>query len=223
MIRLRRKKDILPDLPEPDLVPHKTAMLVVDMQYLCAHPDYGLAKIAREKGMFDAWREYYDEIEQIIPRIKELQTICRRKQMEVIFLTVSSFTRGCREIAHRERKKYLVAPKDSKEAEILEELKPVGDELVLNKFTSGAFNSTPLDKILQNMSIENLIVVGVNSNYCVETTVRDAGDRGYNVVLVDDCCAGWTREHHRYAMEILNDAYCKVKSSIEVKSLIEKY
>ncbi len=123
-------------------------------------------------------------------------------------------------MAHRNKKKYLVTPKGSKEAEILEPLKPAGDEIVLNKFTSGAFNSTPLDKILQNLGIENLVVVGVNTNQCVETTVRDAGDRGYNVVLVDDCCAGSSGAQHAFAMEILDNSYCKVKSTEEVKNLI---
>lgn len=59
-------------------------------------------------------------------------------------------------------------------------------------------------------------------NYCVETSVRDAGDRGYNVILLSDGCAGLTAEQDRLAMEVLDNSYCKVKTTDEVIELIER-
>jgi nicotinamidase-related amidase len=56
-------------------------------------------------------------------------------------------------------------------------------------------------------------MTGVVTNYCVETAVRDAGDRGYNVTLVSDACAAMSEEHQRLALEILGGVYCVVKST----------
>lgn len=117
----------------------------------------------------------------------------------------------------------LYAPAGSKDAEILEEIKPLENELVVTKTCSGVFNGTAFDQILMNMKIRNLIFTGVGTNYCVETSVRDAGDRGYNVILVSDACASMTPEQDRFALEILDNTYCKVKSTEEVIGLIEDY
>jgi nicotinamidase-related amidase len=50
----------------------------------------------------------------------------------------------------------------------------------------------------------------------VETAVRDAGDRSFNVVLVEDCCAAMSEEHHRFACDILDNIYCRVRTTDEV-------
>jgi nicotinamidase-related amidase len=115
----------------------------------------------------------------------------------------------------------LVATVGSKETEILEELAPLDDELVVNKGSSGVFNGTPFDQILRNMGIENLIFCGVGTNYCVETSVRDAGDRNFNVVMLSDGCAARNAEHERLAAEILDGVYCRVMTTDEAIRAIE--
>ena len=72
----------------------------------------------------------------------------------------------------------------SAEACFLEEVAPVGDEIVINKTASGVFSSTNLNYVLNNLGISSVYVVGVYTNECVETTVRDACDLGYLVTMV---------------------------------------
>jgi biuret amidohydrolase len=140
----------------------------------------------------------------------------RAADIQIIFPRIASLVQDCREVSLEHKRLNLVAPSGSKESEILAELAPIENEIVLSKGASGVFNSTAIDQILRNLNIDTLIVCGVVTNYCVETAVRDAGDRGYNVILVGDGCAAMTSEHQRLALEILDGIYCVVRSTNEV-------
>ncbi len=75
-------------------------------------------------------------------------------------------------------------------------MKPLENEIVLPKTASGVFNATAIDKILRNLGIENLVITGVVTDNYVENAVRDACDRGFAVILVEDGCAAVTEELH---------------------------
>src|SRR5262249_1868626 len=79
-------------------------------------------------------------------------------------------------------------------ARIWRSSEPQRAELIVNKTTSGTFSSTGLDHRLRALGISSLVVGGVVTNVCVETTARDAADRGYQVVLLDDGCAAFSPE-----------------------------
>ncbi len=72
--------------------------------------------------------------------------------------------------------------------DIVPELYPLDGETVIDKPGKGAFYATGLDEILHNHGIENLLVCGVTTEVCVNTTVREANDRGYECVVLSDCC-----------------------------------
>ena len=69
---------------------------------------------------------------------------------------------------------------------IREEFAPQEGDLVVHKKTFGAFNSSNLDDVLREHGIDTLVICGISTNCCVETTARDAADRGYGVVIVDE-------------------------------------
>jgi nicotinamidase-related amidase len=71
-------------------------------------------------------------------------------------------------------------------SEIVRELAPVGGELVIDKPGKGAFYATPLHEELQRRGITHLVVMGVTTEVCVQTTLREANDRGYECLLVED-------------------------------------
>jgi nicotinamidase-related amidase len=137
-------------------------------------------------------------------------------------LRIASLVKDCRDVSPIHKRLKLFAPAGSREAEVLDELKPMDNELVITKGCSGVFNGTNFDQILANMGIKNLIFAGVVTNYCVETAVRDAGDRDYNVILLDDGCAALSPDHHRLALEVLDDCYCKVMTTDDVLRLIQE-
>lgn len=207
---------------EFDLEPKKTAFVIIDMQYLDAHPDYGIGADARRRGAFEEHYAYYfREVADMVPRLQQLLAVCREHGYEVIHVRIAGLTSDCRDVSLGHKRHKLFAPPGSKEAEIIEELAPLPGEIVLSKGSSGVFNGTAIDQILHNLGIENLIVAGVVTNYCVETAVRDACDRSYSVYLLSDGCAAMKPEHHTMSLEILDNVYCKVKTVDEVIHMIE--
>lgn len=84
---------------------------------------------------------------------------------------------------------------------ITEELRPETDELVINKAGYSAFVRSSLDEELRARGISHLIVTGITTECCVSSTLRVAVDLGYYCLLIEDCCAGSTRELHNNVIE----------------------
>jgi nicotinamidase-related amidase len=87
--------------------------------------------------------------------------------------------------------------------DIIPELYPLDDEIVIDKPGKGAFYATELGEILQNYGIANLLVCGVTTEVCVNTTVREANDRGYRCVVLADCCASYFPEFHEMGLNMI--------------------
>ncbi|NBY25792.1 MAG: cysteine hydrolase [Betaproteobacteria bacterium] len=100
----------------------------------------------------------------------------------------------------------------SREHEILDELKPLPGEHVLRKTTIGAFASTNIDSLLRALGCEQLYLTGVSTNMCVETTAREAADRGYGVTLVEDACGTTHEDLHQVTMRNFQRLFGRVRS-----------
>ncbi|MGA3120844.1 MAG: isochorismatase family cysteine hydrolase [Polyangiaceae bacterium] len=87
--------------------------------------------------------------------------------------------------------------------DIVPDLYPRPGEAIIDKPGKGAFFATDLHLILQNRGIENLIVCGVTTEVCVNTTVREANDRGYRCIVPSDCCASYFQEFHDVALRMI--------------------
>lgn len=196
------------------IIRERTALLIIDVQYLDAHRDYGMGAEAKKKGVVEIYDYYFDQLDKVVlPNIQRLLRACRDTGVEPIFPRIGSLVKDSREVSLEHKRVNLLAAAGSREQDILDEIAPSDNELVITKGASGVFNSTAIDQLLRNMRIDTLIMTGVVTNYCVETAVRDAADRSYNVILVDDACAAMTEEHQRFALEILEGVYCKVNST----------
>jgi nicotinamidase-related amidase len=80
--------------------------------------------------------------------------------------------------------------------DIIAELYPLKDEPVIDKPGKGAFYQTDLELMLRNCGIDTLFVAGVTTEVCVNTTVREADDRGFRCIVLADCCASYFAEFH---------------------------
>lgn len=210
-------KKLYRPMPDVEISLKDTALLVIDMQYLDAAPGYGSFKDlsgAEEKA---AAAYYFSRIEEIVlPNIQRLQDAFRAKKMEVIFTVIESLTKDGRDRSREHKRLAVLAPKDSKEAQVLDEIKPVGDEIVIPKTASGVFNATNIDYVLRNLGINTLVVTGVVTNECVETAVRDAADKSYNVILVEDCCAALSKESHENSIIAMGNTYARIMTTDEL-------
>jgi nicotinamidase-related amidase len=196
---------------------HQTALLCIDLQYLDAAPRYGVFADAKRSGVPEEAQTYYFErLEKLVlPNVRRLQEAFRANGLEVIHTRIQSLTQDGRDRGPGHKRLGLHAPPGSKEAEFLEQVAPVGDEIIINKTASGVFNATNLDYVLRNLGITGLFVTGVYSNECVSTAIRDACDLGFYVTLVADGCATVTPELQSATITTMKDRYARVMTTDE--------
>ncbi len=196
----------------------RAALLCIDMQYLDAAPGHGVFADAEKAGVpIEAQEYYFDQLERVVlPNVRRLQDFFRASDLEVIHVRIQSLTQDGRDRSSGHRRLGLHAAPGSKEAEFLEQVAPQGDEIIINKTTSGAFTSTTLAYVLSNLGIRVLYVTGVYTDECISTTVRDACDLGYFVTLVADGCATVTPERQEFTLGSLQDRYVHVVNTAAV-------
>lgn len=193
----------------PDLAPsgfaldaRRSALVIVDMQYIDAHRDHGLGVMLKQRYPA-VWRYYFDRVETVVvPNTQRLLEAYRSAGVRVIFLTIGPVLPDGADMVALRRPAVSdgLAPmlhhQGTFEHGILKELAPRPGELVINKTSRGAFNSTALERTLLNLGIDSLIFAGVTTSACVDTTARDAVDRGFRAAIVEDATAELDQASH---------------------------
>ena len=87
--------------------------------------------------------------------------------------------------------------------DIIPELYPAAGEPVIDKPGKGAFYQTDLELMLKNRGIDTLFVCGVTTEVCVNTTVREANDRGFRCIVLSDCCASYFPQFHEMGLAMI--------------------
>ncbi len=200
------------------LDPERTALVIVDMQYATGCRTEGLGKNLTQTGQEHLGAYRFVRIEQVVvPTIQRLLAFWRGRGLRVIYLTIGSRLPDFRDMPPHMRK--LAQSTNNTEGrhehEILDELKPLPGELVVNKTTVSAFNSSDIDAVLRTLGISCLVFTGISTNMCVDTTARDAADRGYHCLLVEDGC-GAKEEYHQAAIVNFQRLFGRVAAASEV-------
>jgi ureidoacrylate peracid hydrolase len=209
---------LYPPLPAFPVTPQDAALIVIDVQKFIARPDLGQGAKLLELGLEDLNRDYFGRIDAAIANIRRLLDASRRAKLEVIYIAINAHTSDARDCSQVTRELKIRPPKDSPGNAIVDEIAPRPDEIVLHKITSSAFNSTPLHMVLQNLGKRTLILAGIITNGCVESTARDARDLGYRVIVAGDACATYSREAHDRTLKWLGRTIGNAVSTDEVLS-----
>jgi len=212
-------KTLAKPLPDFEIKPGKTTLLLIDMQKLVSSKallqealDAGLP----EKEVREALREYDQRIKKVVENAQKILQICRKKGYDIIHIKLGAQTSNPRHTAKINRKAEFIVPMDAERGKFFEEVKPIKGELVFPKTNGGAFTGTNLDFVLRNMDIESIIVMGFLTDQCVLATSIHGGDLGYDVLLVEDACTGTTQENHDAVVRLAREVFLKVKSTDEV-------
>ena len=196
-----------------------TALLVIDMQNATGNRHMGLGKILAEQGTFDDAAYRFDRIDQVlIPNISKLADTFRSVGARVVYITYGANMPDASDVpAHiagivKATNNIAGQP----EHEIVAELAPKPDELVVNKTTQGAFRSTGIDSHLTAMGIETVVCVGVSTNNCVAMTAMEACDAQYSVVMVSDGTGTDSEEMQQATLTMLQRLWSRVMTTDEV-------
>ena len=191
----------------PDIDPKKSALLIIDMQEYQVRKDWAFYKFMDNmvSGIFDYFVTQVSNVTE--PNIKRLIDFFREKKIKIIYTIFSSFNKDGSDLTRQLKMgnemargicgDVLIPHKDHPGSQIIDSIRPQDEDLVIIKNTSGVFTATSLELYLKNMQIEQLFVVGVVTNMCVEGSARIANEYGFDVFLIDDACAAWSPATHK--------------------------
>jgi nicotinamidase-related amidase len=216
-------KALAKPLPDFDIKPRKTALLLIDMQKLVS--SRALVQEASDAGLPEeetrkALREYDQRVKKVVENAQKILQACRKKGYDIIHIKLGAQTSDPRHTAKINRKADFIVPMDAEKGKFFEEVTPTKGELVFPKTNGGAFTGTNLDFVLRNMDIQSIIVTGFLTDQCVLATTIHAGDIGYDVLLVEDACTGTTKENHNAVIRIARDVFLKVKTTEELLQIL---
>jgi biuret amidohydrolase len=185
------------------LDPRQVALVVVDMQYASGSRDHGLGRNLKARGQEALGAYRFDRIERtVIPAIQRLLAVFRTRGLRLVYLTVGSELPDYSDLLPHMRA-FAESARNTRgnpEHEILDALAPRPGEAVMNKTTMSAFHSSGFERLMRTWGVEQLVFTGISTNSCVEGTARDAADRGFRCLLVEDACGA--------ASQALHDATC---------------
>jgi biuret amidohydrolase len=201
------------------LDPGRVALVVVDMQYASGSREHGLGRQLKAHGQEALGAYRFDRIERtVVPTIERLLARFRERGLRIVYLTVGSELPDYSDLLPHMRAFAESAgnTRGNPEHEILDALAARPGEPVLNKTTMSAFHSTGFERLLRAWGVEQLLFTGISTNSCVEGTARDAADRGFRCVLVEDGCGAGSQALHDATCTNFARLLGRVASSREV-------
>ena len=187
---------------------NNTALLVIDLQKGEYNPEI-ISKKPHDKYMWDRINNI------VLPNGKKIIDKCRQNKIEVIYTVIESYTKDGRDRGIDYKISGIFCAKNSREAEVLDEIKPLDNEIIIPKTSSSVFNSTNIEYVLRNLSIQYLMIFGIVTDQCVETAVRDGCDKGFLITLIEDACATHTQERHDNSLKGVK-GYCRIRKTSEI-------
>ena len=185
--------------------PQSSALFVIDMQYFFCDPSS---------------HAYFQTATTIIPRIQQLLRSYRHQSLPVIFTRYALLKTESPGAMGRWWNDILYD--DDDRSNIIAPLNPLPNELVIRKTQYSAFFETDLDQILKKHHVTNVVITGVLTHLCCETTARDAFMRNFDVFFAADATASDKQMLHNASLRTLSNGFATLVTANEVLTWIQK-
>lgn len=195
------------------------ALIVVDMQN----------GFVSKGGSYDRLGMNTPNYREIIPKIKDLIEFCRSMEIPVFYTEAVKEASGIDMLtkihnflpkSRQERLKVPICVRGTWDGVTIDELKPKENDPVVIKRRDSAFQDTELRVWLQSEGINMLVFTGIDTSICVETSLRDGFNIGYDVMILSDATASGDKEHYRTTLERVRNYYGLVMDSGRFKKAI---
>ncbi len=175
----------------------KSALLVIDMQ-----------RYFLESGA----RAFLDPPTNLIPNVSSLISAFRKSNRQIVF-TRHAHTKGEATGQMGRWWDEELPWNGDEDSELIDGIVPRSSEIILTKTRYSAFEETELDQALKRFDVDTVVICGVMTNLCVETSARHAFMKNFRVVVVDDACATKSEEYHRASLLNLSYGFANIEQT----------
>ena len=204
-----------------DIMTYNPALLVVDVQN----------GFMSKGGSYDLLGMRILNYQTIIPKLKELISLCRKYNVPIFYTQAVRESSGIdlltktHKILPKSReeriKKRPICVRGTWDAKIVNEVKPTNKDHIVIKRRDSAFQDTETEVWLNSLKINTLIFCGIDTSICVETSLRDGFNKGYDVMLIADATASANIRHYKTTIEHVKEYYGLVMKVKEFKEVLE--
>jgi ureidoacrylate peracid hydrolase len=184
-------------------------------------------------GSYDKLDMSIENYRKIIPKIQELISFCREEDIPIFYteairepsgidllLNIHNILPKSREERLR-NKKVPICVRGTWDAKTIDEIKPTEEDHIILKRRDSAFQDTELRVWLQSIGVNTLIFCGIDTSICVESSLRDAFNLGYDIIVVSDATASGIKKHFETTIERIRDYYGIVVDFSNLQKMIK--
>ncbi|MCJ8330726.1 MAG: cysteine hydrolase [Lentisphaeria bacterium] len=195
-----------------------SALIVIDMQSTEVYKDPNSLLAQQYPDLVQTWEKQIQA--KVIPNIQKLIQHVSQAGGHIVYTRNGNRTSTGKEMSPRLRQAWRnSAPANNSQSQaydIIDELSPRSEDLVVDKLTSSPFTASFLDHALRNMGIQTVLCVGILTDACVFGAARTAAELSYQSVIVEDACATYTRTAHENALLMHARIFGQIKSTQDI-------
>ena len=209
-------------IPPISMRPDNTALLIQDMQLNMVDPKYGLGQVAEERGILVEFDPYYAQVQKVISNIVRLKERMTAAGMPTIYTRLTHDSMYGMRPSRFQRALGLMAGVGDEDSQIVSDLEPGHEDIVLLKRGFDAFNDTELEELLQEMRIDNLVLAGVITEFGIRSSAATAQDLGFHALVLSDGTASMTYETQSRTIGEICYGLTKVRSVGELMTYLDE-
>jgi ureidoacrylate peracid hydrolase len=182
-------------------------------------------------GSYERFGADINVYRSIIPNVKRIIDVCRELSIPIFYTQQVREASGVDLLSRRHRiipkgriefmEKITSCVRGTWDAEIIDELRPAKDDLIVEKRRDSAFQDTEFDLWLRSIGADTIIYTGIDTCICVENSLREGFNKGYDVILIEDATASSWQELHKATLEKVKGSFGIVLTTEQLVDMLQ--